>query len=135
MSRNFRAEAEDYVRRVFLRERYGQRFSRERLCLSPGGMFDFDAVSEDEKIICCISTSVGVTSGGNPAVAKLSKMNADVLHLMLVPGEKKKIMAFTDADMATLLREEKENGRIPKDIEILVSNLPQDIHDGLYKTH
>jgi hypothetical protein len=52
---------------------------------------------------------------------------------MLVPGEKRKVMAFTDADMARLLVEEQENGRIPSDIEIIVSGLPSDIHDGLYK--
>lgn len=60
-------------------------------------------------------------------------MKADVLHLMLVSGEWVKIMAFTDAGMAMLLTKEKENGRIPLDIEILVSDLPKDIYDGLYK--
>jgi hypothetical protein len=133
MARNYRAEAEDHVRRVFLRAKFGQRFSRERLRLSPGGTFDFDAVSDDEKIVCCISTSAGETSGGNRAVAKLSKMKADVLHLLLIPGEKKRVMAFTDSDMAVLLQEEKDNGRIPKDIEILVADVPPDIRDGLYK--
>jgi hypothetical protein len=108
------------------------RFSRERLRLSPGGIFDFDAVSEDESIICCISTSVGETTGGNRATSKLSKMKADVLHLILIPGEKKKVMVFTDSDMASLLKGEQANGRIPSDIEILISNLPTDIHGGLY---
>jgi hypothetical protein len=133
MQRNLRSEAEDYVRLTFLSQKYGQRFSRERLRLSPGGIFDFDAVSEDQQIVCCISTSAGETSGGNKATAKLSKMKADVLHLMLVSGEWVKIMAFTDAGMAMLLTKEKENGRIPLDIEILVSDLPKDIYDGLYK--
>jgi len=133
MARNYRAEAEDHVRRVFLREKFGQRFSRERLQLSSGGVFDFDAVSEDEKIVCCISTSVGETSGGNPAMAKLSKMRSDVLYLLLLPGERQRAMVFTDAAMASLLRQEKENGRIPKDIEIFVSDIPTDIRDALYK--
>lgn len=132
MARNFRSEAEDHVRRIFLREKFGMRFSRERLRLSPGGIFDFDAVSEDESIICCISTSVGETTGGNRATSKLSKMKADVLNLILVPGEKKKVMIFTDGDMAELLKEEQVNGRIPADIEILISDLPKDIHGGLY---
>jgi hypothetical protein len=65
-------------------------------------MFDFDAVSEDEEIISCISTSVGVTSGGNRATSKLSKMRSDVLYLLLVPGKKRKVMVFTDAKMAAL---------------------------------
>lgn len=133
MARNYRFEAEDHVRRFFLKEQFGIRFSRERIRLSPGGIFDFDAVSEDEKIICCVSTSVGETAGGNSAVSKLSKMKADVLNLLLVPGDKKKIMVFTDEKMAELLIKEKENGRIPNDIEILISSLPQDIYDGLYK--
>ena len=59
-------------------------------------------------------------------------MKADVLNLILVPGEKKKVMIFTDGDMAELLKEEQVNGRIPADIEILISDLPKDIHGGLY---
>ncbi len=132
MPRNFRAEAEDHVRKIFLRATFGQRFSRERLKLAPGGVFDFDAVSEDEQIICCISTSVGETSGGNRAMAKLSKMRSDVLYLLLVPGDRRKVMVFTDTKMAAILQQEQNNGRMPQDVQILVSSLPQDIHDGLY---
>src|SRR6266404_9696240 len=58
-------EVEDWVRREWLPQEFGQRFSRERLKLTPGGFFDFDAVSADEKIVASISTSAARTATGN----------------------------------------------------------------------
>ena len=44
--------------------KYNQKFRRERLLLSPRGIFDFDAVSSDNSIMANISTSSDLTSGG-----------------------------------------------------------------------
>jgi hypothetical protein len=128
--RNYRLEAEDHVRKEALPKIYGQKFSRERLRLTTGGYYDFDAVSFDEKIVCCISTSVGETDGGNSASSKLYKMKAEILSMVMLDA-KKKVMAFTDRQMAVLLEKEKESGRIPLDVEIKVIGLPEDIERGL----
>ena len=50
-------EVEDWVRRNWLAARYGEAFSRERMKLVTGGVFDFDAVSQDGGTVACISTS------------------------------------------------------------------------------
>lgn len=129
--RNYRLEAEDYVRKEALAKIYDQKFVRERLKLSTGGYYDFDAVSADERTVCCISTSVGETDGGNAASSKLYKMKAEILSMVMLPGEKRKVMAFTDKKMAALLEKEKEQGRIPSDVEIALVPLPEDILSGL----
>ena len=44
-------EVEDWVRKQWMPSEFGQRFSRERVRLDSGGMFDFDAVSADESTV------------------------------------------------------------------------------------
>ncbi len=133
--RNLRAQAEDHIRRTILPTLFAQqRFVRERIALTTGGEFDFDAVSLDEKTVCCISTSVGVTSGGNSASSKLHKMKADILNLHLLPPGKRKVMVFSDAAMARLLQREADALRIPADIEILTVALPAELAAALAAT-
>ena len=56
----------------------GMRFSRERLLLRSGGVFDFDAVSEDHSVVATISTSGYRTSRGKHAVGKILKLRSDI---------------------------------------------------------
>jgi hypothetical protein len=128
--RNHRLEAEDYIRKEALPKIYGQKFRRERMKLSTGGYYDFDAVSDDEQILCCISTSVGETGGGNSAISKLFKMKAELLS-MLLAGQKKMVMAFSNKQMAGLLQNEQDQGRIPLEVEIHVVSLPENMLSGL----
>jgi hypothetical protein len=48
-------EVEDWVGRNWMLQHFGVKFSRERLPLESGGVFDFDAVSEDHSIVATIS--------------------------------------------------------------------------------
>jgi len=66
-------EVEDWVRREWMPKQFGQRFRRERMTLRSGGVFDFDAVSEDDAIIASISTSGASTSGANLLSANCSR--------------------------------------------------------------
>jgi hypothetical protein len=61
-------EVEDWVRCNWMASHFGTKFSRERLPLRSGGVFDFDAVSEDRSIVATVSTSGAKTSGGKHAV-------------------------------------------------------------------
>ena len=76
-------EVEDWVRREWLPREFGQKFSRERLKLTSGGVFDFDAVSADGKIVASISTSAAHTARGKLGVGKLAKIRADMLFLLM----------------------------------------------------
>jgi len=58
-------EAEDWVRRNWMAAQFGTKFSRERLPLRSGGVFDFDAVNEDRSTVATILTSGAKASGEN----------------------------------------------------------------------
>src|SRR3981081_4515175 len=70
-------EVEDWVRRNWMAPTFGMKFSRERLSLRSGGVFDFDAVNEDHSVVATISTSGSKTSGGKNAVGKILKLRSD----------------------------------------------------------
>jgi putative transposase len=65
-------------------ENFGVKFSRERLALRCGGVFDFDAVGEDRSIVATISTSGAKTASGKLARSKMLKLHSDMLFLTMV---------------------------------------------------
>src|ERR1035441_2071195 len=91
-------EVEDWVRQQWMPTKFGMNFNRDRVRLSPGGVFDFDAVSGDKKIIATISTSGAKTAGGNYAVGKMLKIRSDMLFLTIVEV-KQRIVVLTEQDM------------------------------------
>jgi hypothetical protein len=124
-------EVEDSVRENWMRQRFGQPFYRNRLRLSSGGVFDFDAVSEDKSIIASISTSSARTSGGKHAVGKLMKLRSDMLFLLLVEGISRKYLILTEKSMHELCLKEQENGRAPKDIQFLLAEITSELEQRL----
>ena len=119
-------EAEDWVRREWLPEQYGQKFRRERLRLNSGGVFDFDAVSTDDSIVVSISTSSASTSGGKGGAGKLQKLRADMLFLNMAEAQKR-IIALTERDMYELCEKEKRDGRVPLNIDFVYAKLPENL--------
>lgn len=123
-------ECEDWVRREWMPAQFGQKFHRERVKLTSGGVFDFDAVSADETIIATISTSSSTTVSGKQAVGKLMKLRSDMLFLLLA-APKRAVMVLTEADMFHACLKEREGGRVPKEIEFVHASLPQDLASRL----
>ena len=81
-------EVEDWVRRHWMSEKYGQKFHRERIRLSSGGFFDFDAVSDDQQTVATISTSGSKTASGKLAVGKMLKIRSDMFFLLLAQSRR-----------------------------------------------
>ncbi len=106
--------------------RYGQRFSRERIPLTSGGVFDFDAVSADHKTVAVISTSGSKTASGNPGVGKMNKIRSDIYFLLLASAERKLVL-LTEQDMYARWVKEVENGRVPSSIEFVRVEIPTDL--------
>ena len=124
-------EVEDWIRKNWMPSKFGQKFRRERLRLSSGGVFDFDAVSTDDRIVACISTSGGKTSGGKLGVGKLQKLRADMLFLtMVVAG--KRLMVLTQHDMHDVCLKEKQGGRVPLGIDFHLADLPAELAARLH---
>jgi len=123
-------EVEDYVRREWMLAQYGQPFSRERVRLSPGGVFDFDAVTADHSIVAAISTSGARTATGKNAVGKFLKVRSDIYFLLLAEASRR-ILVLTERDMHEKCQREKESGRIPECIEFALAEIPQELRERL----
>ena len=121
---------EDWIRRNWLSERFGERFFRERVRLTSGGEFDFDAVNEGESIVVNISTSSGMTSGGKVGVGKMMKIRSD-LYFLLLASAPRKCMVFTEQSMLDLFEKERRNGRVPASIEFHLAEIPDDLRAEL----
>jgi len=123
-------EVEDWVRRNWMPTQYGSKFSRERLSLRSGGVFDFDAVSEDRSIVATISTSGARTSGGNQGSGKILKLRSDMLFLTMVEA-KRRIIILTEQDMCDQCDKEFAGGRVPPEIEFVSAVIPDELRARL----
>lgn len=115
---------EDWVRRKWMPKRYGQRFSRERLELTSGGEFDFDAVSADGTIVANISTSGLKTARGKYGSGKVLKVRSDIFFLLLARAPRR-LMLLTESDMYDRWLSEAEAGRVPHSIEFAHVDIPR----------
>jgi len=121
---------EKWIREIWLPQKFGQSFKVKSLQLTPGGSFNFDAVSEDRSIVANISTSSCRTARGNIASAKIQKMRADMLFLIMVKADKR-IIVLCEKDMYDYLIKEKTNGRVPDEIEFLHAPIPENLNIAL----
>jgi len=121
--------AEQWVVSEFLPNHFsGLKFVGRKLSLKWGGLFAFDAVSEDGKIVGLVSTSAARTAGGKAAIAKFQKLKADALYLLHVVGAEHLVMIFTEESMLKHFEKEKKSGRFPPEIEFVHAQLPEHIH-------
>jgi hypothetical protein len=123
-------EAEDWVRREWMQSHFGQPFSRERLRLSSGGVFDSDAVSPDGSIAATISTSGARTASGKNAIGKMLKIRSDVYFLLLADAQRK-LVVLTEKDMYEQCLKEREGGRVPAQIEFVLAEVPDGLRERL----
>jgi hypothetical protein len=116
-------ECEDWIRREWMPAVFGQPFYRERVQLTSGGVFDFDAVSADQTIIASISTSGSRTASGNYATGKMMKLRSDILYLLMTNAARR-LVILCETDMYERCQRELTAGRLPKEIEFLHAPLP-----------
>ena len=125
-------EVENWIRSEFLPKKYHQAFAKRKLGVQSGGEFECDAVSEDGKIVCLISTSPGKTTDGKSDADVLGKIREKALWTISLNEKPETIVfAFTDKSMVELIKQEKENGRFPKHIKTLLVKLPADLEKKL----
>jgi hypothetical protein len=123
-------EVEDWVRRNWMASQFGMKFSRERMVLRSGGVFDFDAVSDDHSIVATISTSGSRTSTGRYAVGKMLKLRSDMLFLTMVEA-KRRLIILTERDMCDQCEREAAGGRVPPEIEFACATIPDELRARL----
>jgi hypothetical protein len=125
-------EVEDWVRLHWMPKEFGTQFHRERLPLTSGGVFDFDAASVDRRIAATISTSGATTASGKSAVGKLLKIRSDMFFLLLSKVERR-LVVLTENDMYDRCLKEREGGRVPKEIEFFCATIPAELQKRLQK--
>jgi hypothetical protein len=123
-------DVEVWIREVWLPERFGQAFAKKRLRLQSGGLFEFDAVSADDRVAVSISACGGVTTGGNKATSKMHKIRSDILFLLLADVAQR-IVVFSCPKMHALCEAELRGGRLPGTAEILLAQLPAEMEAAL----
>ncbi|MCX6121473.1 MAG: hypothetical protein NTX44_07620 [Ignavibacteriales bacterium] len=111
-------EVENWIRNEFLSKKYGQAFTKRKLSVQSGGEFECDAVSEDGKIVCFISTSVSTTTVENPGLSKIREVAFWAVSLSEKPDTI--VFACTDRSMVELIKKEQGLGRFPKHIKTLL---------------
>jgi hypothetical protein len=123
-------DVERWVCHTWLKRKYHREFSPQRVRLTPGGVFQFDAVSEDQRVAACISTSSAKTASGKHAAGKIHKIRSDMLFLLLARA-RHRVAVFTERDMLYFWRDERAHGRLPKNIELVSVTLPRPLNQRL----
>jgi hypothetical protein len=133
-STHVQKECEKWIVDSWLPKMYGVPFMKQRLVMQGRGVFEFDAVSTDMKIIGNISTATAFTYRGSVASGKKSKLRADCLMLALGSAETK-LLILTETCMHELALKEQSEGRLPLDIEFCLVELPDYLKQKLTASH
>jgi hypothetical protein len=119
---------ERYVREC-LCEKFGQSFTSEILVLTrvqgQAHTHEFDAVSEDRKIVCSIKTASWKTGGGKRGSGKIQGAYAEIYFLDHVDAEQK-YLVLTDAEFYENLKRNLQ-GRLAPGISLFNCELPDDL--------
>jgi hypothetical protein len=127
-TRLLKTKVEPHVR-SWLTTKFGQPFRSESLLLSgvKGGAayHEFDAVSDNKKIVCGIKTASWKTSSGKRGAGKIQGAYAELYFLSLVDAEEK-YLVLTDPEFYENLKRDSE-GALAAGIELLRCELPDDL--------
>ncbi len=119
---------ESFVR-DWLAHRFGQPFHSRFLELlgvkDRVGKHEFDAVSEDGKIVCGIKTASWKTSGGKRGSGKIQGAYAEIYFLSLIDAAEK-YLVVTDTEFFRSLKRDAK-GKLAPGIDILHCELPDDL--------
>lgn len=126
-------EVAEYIREKALPDQFGLPFSKRPVELKWGGTYQFSAVSSDDSIVAAISTSKLYSKGGKKGIGKKNSLFRDIYFLMSVAEPSARLfLIFTEKDMRDEMEREKENGRIPPQIEFhLVTDIPEELRKDL----
>jgi hypothetical protein len=126
-------EVENWVRDKWMRRHFGTEFEGKRVRLTSGGFYDADAVSKDGRIVAAIATGSARTSGGRLGVGKMLKIRADRYFLLLAEAERR-LVVLTEPDMFVQWSREREAGRVVRNSEFVLAELPGDLRERLERS-
>ncbi|MDE3262668.1 MAG: hypothetical protein OYL41_11875 [Acidobacteriota bacterium] len=124
-------EVETWIREKWLQPRFGREFTKKNARLKSGGEFEFDAVSEDGKVVANISTSSLKTASGNRGSGKINKVRSDIYFLLLAEIAEKRMLVLTESDMYEAWLKQIDRGRVPDSIQIRCVEIPGPLREKL----
>ncbi len=101
-------DVENWIRNEFLPKKYAQAFAKRKLGVQSGGEFECDAVSEDGKIVCFISTSPSKTADGKPDADELAKSVRKLFGRVLSVKNRKKSCLHLQTNQLSRLSSKKK---------------------------
>ncbi len=127
-----KTKVEDYVR-SWLADKFGKPFHSELLFLTqvknPAAKHEFDAVSEDRKIVCSIKTASWTTSGGKRGSGKIHGAYAEPYFLDHVSAGAR-YLVLTDREFFDKLSHEIQ-GKLSEGLDLLYCELPDELNKGI----
>jgi hypothetical protein len=114
-------QVEDYVRQR-LEDVHGSTFSKQMLPLNTGGSHEFDAVSDDGRIVASIKAASGRTKTGKYPSGKVNGCLAELYYLSLVDATTR-ILILTAPGFHEILVKKVE-GALAPGISIELIQLP-----------
>lgn len=111
--------------RVELGREFGINFSSQELTLNTGGTHEFDAVSDDHKIVVSIKSAGGKTARGKRPAGKISDSEAELYYLTLVQSETR-LLVFTAPEFYNIMAKRLE-GRLAPGIALKLIELPEEM--------
>jgi len=117
-------DVENWIRNEFLPQSMDSIWER-KLGVQSGGEIEYDAVSEDGKIVCVISTSSGQTAEENRTWMFWRKSGRNLLGRLAQWETRDHRACIYRKSMGELLKQEKLKDRLPKQIKMLFVKLPQ----------
>ena len=119
-TRVLKSKVEDYVR-TWLQERFGKQFRSDRVRLTgvegEPKTHEFDAVSENNTIICGVKSSSWKTSGGKRGAGKIAEAYMEIYFLSHVAA-REKYLVLTDPEFFERMKAEVE-GKLSLGIGLL----------------
>jgi hypothetical protein len=130
-------QVEEYVRTELARQ-FGRRFEKKALVLSQrsdgsDATHEFDAVSEDGRIVAAIKSSSGKTSGGRLPSGKIAAAYKDLYFLSLARAERR-FLVLTDPEFHAIFIGNCD-GKLAAGIEVLLIPLPADLKEQVQAVH
>ena len=119
-------QVEEWVCQEWMPKHYHQDFSEKPVMLCSGGVFPFDAVSTDGRIVANISTSSPKPRIGG----KANKIRSDLFFLLLARAERT-LMLLTEKDMYDWWVAEAKKGRVPASVEFVHVEIPPWLNEKL----
>lgn len=117
---------EPFVREALARE-FGIRFEPRVLALSTGGTHEFDAVSQDGRIVASIKSASGKTARGRIPSGKIKDAIAELYFLALVRAPVR-MLVLTSPDFHDIMSQ-KLVGRLAPGLSLKLLVLPQEMQE------